>query len=336
MSETALTGLSGFARGYLLAADRLSNSGPDAVAAETARLEPGRPEIETGLNAWRALPEDECSALAREWLLSEPVRSCEDALDLHWSWLPPALEGERPALLVLLLNSLRPESAREILRSLWNELRNIPSRHLEAKAPSPQFLAALRRRFFAAFALVPPRPGSARDALIQVGRKELHLFLQELGLTEIGNAAGPDLPSTLQAQLALFDGVDATRVSRLLKRTNDEVEPARRMLARRHLGRALSAAGPNGDLVVLTALDHLGLILTQAEPEEARFLAQRLPREQGAHLLACCEEWRDDVDARTGASESIPVAALETELLRRLTSVIARAYVPTVEKRVWA
>ncbi len=66
MSETALTGLSGFARGYLLAADRLSNFGPDAVAAETARLEPGRPEIETGLNAWRALPEDECSALARE------------------------------------------------------------------------------------------------------------------------------------------------------------------------------------------------------------------------------------------------------------------------------
>lgn len=336
MSEGALTGLSGFARGYLLVLERLSNPRPGTAGFMTAAPAPGRTEIETGFAAWRALTEDERTAVGREWLLNEPTRSYEDALDLHWSWLPPALEGERPALLVMLLNSMRPESARETLRVLWNELRNVPSRHLEAKAASPRVLTLLRRSFFAAFAFVAPGTGAARGALIHVGRKELHLFLQELGLAEIGHAAGPDLSSTLQTQLTQFEGVDATRVSRLLKRTNDDADPARRSLARRHLGRALSAAGKNGDLVGLTALDHLGLILSQAEPEEARFLAQRLPRGQGAHLLACCAAWRDEVGAGRGSSDSVQVDTLEAELLRRLAGVIARSYVPTVEKRVWA
>ena len=336
MSAELLHGMSSFARGYLLASSWIAAPSGDAVSHVTAASSRVAPlagsRIEDASAAFHALSPEEQSALRREWLLSEPERKLEPALDLHWSWLPSALEDEAPALLVLLLHSMPPESAKEALRAMWPRLRNVPSKELEGSPPSDAWLATLRRWFFSDFTVLSEAGTRPLAPLLHLGRRELHLFLQETGLEEIALAGGEELPPELAQRLEDFDGVDATRVRRLMKRAAAG-DPARCAIARLHLDAGLTAAGPKGDLVGQVALDHAAMVLSGSERGEARFLAQRLGREQGEQLLASRDAWeageRGEVTAEMRST-------LGEELLRRIAVVVSRTAVPTVANRVWA
>jgi len=328
VSSGTLHELSGFARGFVLAQAWAKAQGAPPTPGAGDRISPLHPRaIDEVLERVATLAADELTGLRGEWLVSEPERKLEPELDLHWSWLPDALQGEAPALIVLLLHSITPEVAKEVLRAMWPRLRNVPSRELEASAPSEAWMAGVRRHFLTRFALVSAEAPRALAPLLHLPRRELHLLLQETGLAEIANAGGSDLPRELDARLEQFDGIDAARARRLLKR-GEEIEATRRELARRHLATALEAAGAQGDLVGCAAFDHLGAILSRAPREEAVYFAQRLKREEGMWLLERRDAWASEA--------TLEVEPLRALLLKRIATVVSRSAVPTVANRVWA
>ncbi|MFN8548400.1 MAG: hypothetical protein U0527_10695 [Candidatus Eisenbacteria bacterium] len=323
MSSDTLHDLPGFARGFVLAHTWAEAQGAPRAPGAGDRITPLHPRaIDEVLERVAALGIDELAGIRGEWLVSEPERRLEPELDLHWSWLPEALEGEAPALLVLLLHSDRARRRRrEVLRALWPRLRNVPSKELEASAPSEAWMAAVRRHFLTRFALISADgPRGSRRCFTSPAASCTSCCRRPARPRSRWREA-----TTCRARSnrgSTSSRASTPRARRLLKEARDRGEAATSP-AVTFLGPRRRRGGQGGSRGWV-ALDHLGALRAARGVDLLR-----------AAPAARAGRWLPTRRDSWGAEEALEIEPLRAEQLQRIATVVSRSAVPTVANRVY-
>ncbi len=315
------------ARGFLLAS-RWAGDSPSDDAHERIPILADA-DLAKEHEAIGLLPDDRRAALGVVWLSREKPARIDEALDLHWSWLADELRDENPALVLQLLGALRPGLAKETLRALWSGLRQTKSSDLEIGHPAPALAAHLRRWVFSCFALVAERERGERSlaAVLFLGKRDLYLLVQDVGLRSIARAGGGGGREEILRLLQAQGGAEATRISKLLQKNaaenasgsdSEESDDPAEVRASALVRRAVEASsGSGGDLVGLVGIGTLALALSSEPRSFAVQIAQRMTKEVGSRLV----EWRDEHAA--GDDEGRDESA--AEVLERLANVLSRS-----------
>lgn len=269
----------------------------------------GQNELERWWIEISALPASSLVGLFRTWHGRE-TRRLDDALEIHPSWLTEALATDRPALLAFVLGALRPDLVRGVLRELWPVFRDLPSRAIGRRGPTPLLAGSLRRHLLSRFRLVLPRDQDPIwvTLLARLDGGQLLRLAQTMGQKEIQRAA-ETAPAEARRMLEAAPHPDGQRMAYRLQRQAGRaqtpevtlqalgIETRQRKqatLALLHLREGVEASGSvTGEGIgCAVGIHKLASLLASVRRDMALVIAQRLPRPLARHLLT----WRDSWD----------------------------------------